>query len=145
VDHKEAGKVCVVVQDVTRFEPTDSEIEKAKAVVAQAAVEARPLRLRVDAARLPAAVIYELRDVVERYPGESDFELEMHTRAGRRLLRFGEAFKVAARNAGFNAELQRLLGPAVLAPPPAAGPEPEPAPAEPEPEPAEAEPAHAAA
>jgi len=123
VDHKEAGKVCVVVQEVARFDPTDAEIEKAQAAVAQAAEAARPLRLRVDAARLAAGVIHELRDVMERYPGESDFELEIHTSDGVRCLRFGSGFKVAARNRGFNAELQRLLGHA-LAPPEALEPEP---------------------
>ena len=28
VDHKEAGKVCLVVQDAERFEPSDDEIDK---------------------------------------------------------------------------------------------------------------------
>jgi DNA polymerase-3 subunit alpha len=130
VDHKEAGKVCVVVQDVDRFEPTEAEIEKARAVHAQAAEELRPLRVRVDAARLPAAVIDELRDVMERYPGDSEFVLEMNTRAGLHRLRFGSGFKVAARNAGLNAELKRLLGPALAQPAPATpAPEAEPEPA----------------
>ena len=31
VDHKEAGKVCIIVSDVDKFEPSDAEIEKAKA------------------------------------------------------------------------------------------------------------------
>ena len=55
VDHKEAGKVCVIVQDVDKFDPSDAEIEKAKAQVAKVAA-ARPsaLKRRVDAAQLPA-------------------------------------------------------------------------------------------
>jgi DNA polymerase-3 subunit alpha len=85
-----------------------------------AAPPPRALCLRVDAARLHAAVIEELRDLFERYPGDSDFVLEMDTRAGLRRLRFGQEYRVAARNAALGAELRRLLGPALAAPPPAA-------------------------
>ena len=35
VDHKDANKVCIVVQDVERFDPSEAEIEKAKATVAE--------------------------------------------------------------------------------------------------------------
>ncbi len=49
----------------------------------------RRLRLRVDAARLEATVIADLRELFERYPGNDDFVLEMQTRAGLRRLRFG--------------------------------------------------------
>ena len=109
VDHKEAGKVCLVVQDAERFEPSDSEIARAKAKVAKAAVPPPPLRLRLDAARLPASVIDDLRELIGRYPGESEVVLEMQTRGGPRRLRLGEAFRVAARNAALMAEIDRLL------------------------------------
>ena len=82
VDHKEAGKVCVIVQDVEKFDPTDAEIEKAKAQVARDGRRRRrraPSAGRVDAAQLPATVIDDLRELFERYPGESEFVLEMHT------------------------------------------------------------------
>jgi len=42
--------------------------------------------------------------------------LEVHTSTGRRKLRFGNEFKVAGRNAALKAELDRVLGPAVLPP-----------------------------
>ena len=42
------------------------------------------LRRRVDAARLQPAVIAELRDLFDRYPGEAEFVLEMQTRTGVR-------------------------------------------------------------
>jgi len=115
VDHKEAGRVCIVVQDVERFDPSDAEIAKAKEQVARLAAAAapNPVRLRVDAARLDAAVIDELRDLFERYPGDAEFVLEMHTRAGLRCLRFGDGFKVAGRDAGLQSELRTLLGPAL--------------------------------
>jgi DNA polymerase-3 subunit alpha len=115
VDHKEAGKVCVIVQEAERFAPSDAEIEKAKEQVARIAATSVPtdVLVRVDAARLQPAVIDELRDLFERYPGDQPFVLEMHTRAGVRLLRFGDSFKIAGRDAGLKAELQDLLGPAL--------------------------------
>jgi DNA polymerase-3 subunit alpha len=121
VDHKEAGKSCVIVQDAERFDPTDAEIEKAKAQVAKIAAEAVPndLRRRVDASRLQPAVIEDLRELFGRYQGDAEFVLEMHTSAGVRCLRFGESYRIAGRNGALIAELDKLLGPA-LAPPPLA-------------------------
>ena len=123
VDHKEAGKVCVIVQDVEKFEPTDAEIDKAKAQVARMASQAAPTALcwRVDATKLQAAVIDDLRELFERYPGDAEFVLELHTATGLRRLKFGETYKIAGRNAGLKAELDRLLGRA-------RAPEPEPDP-----------------
>ncbi|HET6549100.1 MAG TPA: DNA polymerase III subunit alpha, partial [Solirubrobacter sp.] len=112
VDHKEAGRVCIIVQDVDRFEPSEAEIERAKVQLAKAAAAAAPreVRRRVDAAQLPATVVDDLRELFERYQGDCDFVLEMHTRTGLRRLKFGDAYKVKARDAGFKAELEALLG-----------------------------------
>jgi DNA polymerase-3 subunit alpha len=116
VDHKEAGKVCLIVIDVERFDPSDAEIERAKKQVAKlAAAVPQALRRRVDAAQLPASVIDDLRELFERYPGDSEFVLEMHTRTGLRRLKFGESYRVAARNAALKAELDALLGAAAPA------------------------------
>ena len=122
VDHKEAGKSCVIVQDAERFDPSDAEIEKAKEQVARlaATMAPEPIRLRVDAGRLQPTVIGELRDLFERYPGEAEFVLEMDTRSGLRCLRFGDGYKIAGRDAGLRAELRDLLGPALDAAPAAA-------------------------
>jgi DNA polymerase III subunit alpha len=133
VDHKDANKVCIVVQDVTRFDPSEAEIEKAKAAMAERAALEEPkwLRMRVDAARLEATIIAELRELFERYPGNDDFVLEMQTRTGLRRLRFGGDYRIAARNSALKSELRGLLGDALVAQPPAeavlAAPEPEPA------------------
>ena len=118
VDHGENGKVCVKVADVTPFDPSDSEIERARnqAVALAAARAPRPLHLRVDAGRLPASVIEELKRIFGDFPGESEVVLEVHTRTGLRRLRFGEEFRVAGRNAALKAELDRVLGAAVLPP-----------------------------
>jgi DNA polymerase-3 subunit alpha len=109
VDHKEAGKVCLIVQDAERFTPSENEIAKAKEQVAKAAVPPPALRLRLDAGQLPGTVIDDLRELIGRYPGDSEVVLEMQTRCGPRRLRFGEAFRVAARNAALMAEIDRLL------------------------------------
>jgi DNA polymerase-3 subunit alpha len=113
VDKKEAGKVCVIVQDAERFDPSDAEIERAKAQVAKVATALAPLRRRVDATLLQPAVIDDLRELFERYPGEAEFVLEMETRAGLRCLQFGAGYKIAGRNAALSAELDRVLGPAL--------------------------------
>jgi DNA polymerase-3 subunit alpha len=126
VDHKEAGKVCLVVQDAERFDPSAQEIERAKEEVAKAAVPPAPLRLRLDAGALPATVVEDLRELLGRYPGDADVVLEMRTPGGPRRLRLGEGYRVAARNAALKAELDRLLGAAVAV---AAAPAPEATPA----------------
>jgi DNA polymerase III subunit alpha len=116
VDHGENGKVCVKVADVTPFNPSDAEIERARdqAAALAAARAPRPLHLRVDAGRLPASVIEELKRIFDDFPGESEVVLEVHTRTGPRRLRFGSEFKVNGRNAALKAELDRVLGDAVL-------------------------------
>jgi DNA polymerase-3 subunit alpha len=113
VDQKEAGKVCVVVQDVERYDPTDEEVEKAKAQAARVAVPPAPLRLALDAARLPATALDDLREVLGRYPGECEVILEMQTRSGPRRLKLGAGHRVAARNGALKAELKHLLGEAL--------------------------------
>src|SRR5688572_5770944 len=116
VDHGEGGKTCIKVADVTSFDPSDAEIERAKdkAAALAAARAPRPLHLRVDAGRLPASAIEELKRIFEDFPGESEVVLEVHTSTGLRRLRFGNEFKVNGRNAALKAELDRVLGEAVL-------------------------------
>ncbi len=112
VDHKDATKTCVIVQDVTRFEPTAEELEAAEAKAAETVIP-RALRLRVDATRLPASVIDELKHLLETFPGDSEVVLEMSTAAGARRLRLGNGYRVEA-SAGLRAELAQLLGPSEL-------------------------------
>jgi DNA polymerase-3 subunit alpha len=116
VEQKEQGKVSLVVSSVEKFDPSDAEIEKAKAQIAKVAAAApKALKRRVDAAQLPATVIEDLRDLFERYPGETEFVLEMHTRTGLRRLKFGAGYRVQARDAGLRAELDDILGVAASA------------------------------
>ena len=45
----------------------------------------------------------------ESFPGESEVELEMRTREGRRRLRFGDGYRVR-QSAALQAELSALVG-----------------------------------
>jgi DNA polymerase III subunit alpha len=114
VDHKEAGKTCVVVQSVDRFAPTDQEIERAngaaRARSAAQATAAQPIRLQVDAARLPASAIEDVKDIIETNRGPAEVVLEMLTSAGTRILRLGEAYRVQ-HTPGVRAELEQALAP----------------------------------
>jgi DNA polymerase-3 subunit alpha len=114
VDKMEAGKVCVIVSEAERFQPTEAEIDKAKAAAAERAERAMvPLRLRLDAARLPATVIQELKQVLAGHPGESEVVLEVATSTGPRRLRLGEDFKVA-RSTKLLSELDAVISAAIL-------------------------------
>jgi DNA polymerase-3 subunit alpha len=115
VDHKEAGKTCLVVQSAELFEPTAEECQRAEqeSSAAQAAVvEMRPVRLRVDATRLPASVIEELKHVIGNFPGPAEVVLEMDTTSGPRHLRLGDAYRVAPTST-LRAELEQVLAPAL--------------------------------
>jgi DNA-directed DNA polymerase III PolC len=116
VDHKDKTRTCLIVQSVERFQPTQAELDKAEAKAqADAALgPATALRLRLDAAALPSTVIDELRDLLISFPGESEVVVELRTRTGQRMLRLGPDYRVE-RSTGLNAELQELLGAAILA------------------------------
>jgi DNA polymerase III subunit alpha len=115
VDHKEAGKTCVVVQSVDAFAPSEEEIERAnsqaKAITVARAAASQPVRLQVDAARLPASAIEEVKDIIETNQGPAEVVLEMLTSAGTRILRLGEAYRVQ-HTPGVRAELEAALAPA---------------------------------
>ena len=116
VDHKEAGKTCVIVQEAKAFDPSPAEVEAARAkqsAALEVAAIARPLRLRLDAAKLPASIIDDLRHLFETFPGETEVVLEMRTAGGERRLRLGQGYRVAA-TATLRAELSALLGAALV-------------------------------
>jgi DNA polymerase III subunit alpha len=117
VDHKEAGKTCLVVQSAEVFQPTAEEIEQAKTAAAVRAAVPQgpgPIHLRVDPARLPPGVIDDLKHLFESFPGPTEVVLEMDTSTGPRRLRLGEAYRVAP-SPSLHAELEHLLAPARLA------------------------------
>jgi DNA polymerase-3 subunit alpha len=122
VDHKEASRTSLVAQTVEPFEPSEEEIERGKREAHTRRLGPPPLMLRLDAARLPATAIDDLKDLLGSFPGESEVVLELMLSAGDpRTLRLGTAFRVAPTPT-LRAELEQVLGPAVLRAPAAAAP-----------------------
>ena len=99
----------------SRLAAACGEKAAAKAQAEAAKGPASALRLRLDAAALPATVIDELRDLLISFPGESEVMVELSTRAGPRMLRLGPDYRVE-RSTSLHAELQDLLGSAILTP-----------------------------
>jgi len=114
VDHKDAAKTCVIVQEATRFEPTEAEVEAARKQARAIPVGPPPVRLRLDATVLAAGVIEDLKQLIALHPGESDVVLDLQTSRGLRKLKLGPEYRVAATNAALRAELDHLLGAAML-------------------------------
>jgi DNA polymerase-3 subunit alpha len=114
VDHKEAGKTCLVVQTVEAFSPSAQEIERARTQAASAAKTAtalaEPVHMRVDAASLSASAIENVKQLVEDYPGPAEVVLDIDTPAGVRRLRLGEAYRVN-HTPTLRAELEQALAP----------------------------------
>jgi DNA polymerase-3 subunit alpha len=113
VDHRDRDKTCVIVQEITRFEPTAEEISTAQVEAAKVATGPVPLKLALDAALLPATVLGDLKELLAGFPGESDVVIELRTSVGQRCLKLGPDFRVA-RGAGLHAELDALLGTAIV-------------------------------
>jgi DNA polymerase-3 subunit alpha len=108
VDHKEAGKTCVVVQEAQSFKPTEHELEHARAEASSAAAHTLPVHLRMDATCLPASVIDDLKEVITDHPGTAEVVFEMGTGAGERRLRLGDAYRVK-HTPTLRAELEQVL------------------------------------
>jgi DNA polymerase-3 subunit alpha len=123
VDHKDRDKTCLVAQQVERFAPSEEEVLQAQVQAAKPALTPAALRLRLDATALPATALVELRDLLAGFPGESDVVIELASTVGRRRLKLGPSFRVS-RSASLHAELDALLGPALI-PESAAQAEPE--------------------
>ncbi|HSO98675.1 MAG TPA: OB-fold nucleic acid binding domain-containing protein, partial [Solirubrobacteraceae bacterium] len=113
VDHKDKEKTCVIVQQVERFDPTPEEVERADEAAAKVVLPASALRLCLDPAALPATILSDLREVLANFPGECDVVIDLSCEGGRRRLRLGPEFRVV-RGAGLHAELEALLGGALL-------------------------------
>jgi DNA polymerase-3 subunit alpha len=115
VDHKEAGKTCVVVQSVASFSPSQEEIEKARAQADAAARTAttlsQPVHLRVSASALSNGAIDGLKQAIEDFPGPAEVLLDIDTSTGTRRLRLGEAYRVQ-HTSTLRAELEHALAPA---------------------------------
>ncbi|HEV3035524.1 MAG TPA: DNA polymerase III subunit alpha [Solirubrobacteraceae bacterium] len=99
VDHKEAGKTCLVVQSVEAFTPSQEEIERASnqasAAARSATALAEPVELRIAAADLSEGTIDELRERLGECRGQAEVIVEIEASDGRtRRLRLGEDYRV---------------------------------------------------
>jgi DNA polymerase III subunit alpha len=116
VDHKEAGKTCLVVQSVESFSPSEEEIEQARtqadAAARHATAIAQPVHLRVSAAELSASAIDDLKQTIEDFPGPAEVLIDMLTSSGTRRLRLGKEYRVRHTQT-LRAELEHALAPAV--------------------------------
>jgi DNA polymerase III subunit alpha len=115
VDHKDRDKTCIVAQQIDPFRPSPEEVSEAQELEArQVAAIPSALRLRLDATALAASVLGELKDVLTDFPGDCEVVIDLSTSIGDRRLKLGPDFRVA-HSAGLHAELDRLLGHAILA------------------------------
>jgi DNA polymerase-3 subunit alpha len=123
IDHKEQGETKVVVQDVQPFEPTEAEVEKARAKMAEQDAKALlpPPRLVLRVApEVPASFIDELHAVVTRYKGDQELELLV----GERSIVLGNDFRVCGSAQCVHDLRHALEGAAELVPAAAAEPAP---------------------
>jgi DNA-directed DNA polymerase III PolC len=111
LDHgdRDADGSKIVVSSVKPFAATPEQVKAAEAKLAEAARPPEPVRMAVDAARLPASVIDDLKHLLETFPGPAEFVLEMRTSSGSRCLRFGASYRVTPTST-LRAELDALLG-----------------------------------
>jgi DNA polymerase III subunit alpha len=114
VDHKEAGKTCLIVQSAEVFAPSEQEIADARK---QADIEARtaislakPMSVRVELADLSSNAIEEVKQLVADYPGPAEMRIEIATPAGIRPLRLGKAYRVQ-NTPTVRAELESIFTP----------------------------------
>jgi len=86
VDHKEAGKTCLVVQTVQPFAPSQEEIEQARtqarAANRTAAALAKPVRLRVAAVDLCESLLDDLRQAIEDFSGPAQVLVQIQRSDG---------------------------------------------------------------
>ena len=121
VDHKEAGKTCLVVQSVEAFAPTPEEIERAGREASRAAAAAtalaRPVRLSVPARTLCSDAIENVKQTIEDFPGPAAVHVDVHMSDGTvRPLQLGEEYRVQ-NTPTVIAELENVIAPAApLAP-----------------------------
>ncbi len=112
VDHGDKG-TSLVATTIEPFRPSDEEVVAAREAAAAAPVGPQPLLVTLDAARLPASVIEELKHVLGNHTGDAEVVLDIRTSAGARTLRLGEGFRVAP-TPSLRAELEHILGPAAV-------------------------------
>jgi DNA polymerase III subunit alpha len=124
VDHKEAGKTCLIVQSAERFAPSSEEVARARnearAAARTATALAQPVHLRVAAADLTEDAFEDLKQTIEDFAGPAEVFVEIGLDGadgdGRctRRLRLGEAYRVQ-NTPTVRAQLGHALAPVVPA------------------------------
>jgi DNA polymerase-3 subunit alpha len=118
VDHKEAGKTCLIAQTVEVFAPSEQEIaaaqQQADADARTAVALAKPVSVRVDLAGVSAGAIEEVKQLVADYPGPAEMWIEIAAAGGTRRLRLGENFRVQ-NTPTVRAELESIFTSTVVA------------------------------
>jgi DNA polymerase III subunit alpha len=102
-----------VAQAVDPYRPSAEEVAQAREAAARTPAAPVPLLVSLDAARLPASIIDELKHVFGNHAGESEVVLDIRTSAGPRTLRLGEGYRVAPTSS-LRAELEHILGPTAV-------------------------------
>ena len=97
VDQKGEGETKLVAQAVRAFSPEDGG-------------EQERLVVKVDASRLAATSLGELRRLLVDHQGDAAVVMDVVTQAGRRRLFLGDEFKVNPRDNSLVAELKSLFG-----------------------------------
>ncbi|MGO9319254.1 MAG: DNA polymerase III subunit alpha [Solirubrobacteraceae bacterium] len=120
VDHKEAGKTCLVVQGVEAFAPSQEEIERAsnqaRAAARTATALAEPVNLRIAATNLSESTIDDLRQTIEECRGTAEVIVEIDRSDGStRRVRLGDDYRVR-HTPTLRAELEHALAPVASAP-----------------------------
>jgi DNA polymerase-3 subunit alpha len=111
--NEDRERTCIIVQQIDRFEPTAKEVSEAQEQAAKPVAPPPALKLGLDATRLRASAIVDLKELLAGFPGECDVVIDLHTSGGCRRLRLGPEFKVT-RSAGLHAELESLFGVAIV-------------------------------
>ncbi len=114
VDHKDREKTCIVAQQIDRFEASTEDLQAALEHEAKLLRPPQPLRLQLDATVLAATVAGRAEGVAVRLPGRVRRGGRAADVGRRRGVRLGRGFRVA-RSASLHAELDALLGPAMVA------------------------------
>ena len=112
VDHKDAGKTCLVVQsvDAVRADRRRRSSARKRAGAALSLGPAAGARCGIDATQLAGDDHRRAQARARGFPGEAEVVLDIDTSGGRRLLRLGQGYRVADTPT-LRAELGRMLGP----------------------------------
>jgi DNA polymerase III subunit alpha len=114
VDHKEAGKTCLVVQSVQLFAPSEQEIERARVAAAAraAAPPPEPVHLQVRASELSQGAIDDLKQAIGDYPGPTEVMVDIGASSGTKRVRLGDGYRVQHTPA-LLVELEHALSPSL--------------------------------